>query len=492
MTTRGEPESTSDPSVTGVLPRLLGPFDAITIVVGSIIGSGIFLKASLIAQEVKYFGPIISIWIVVGLVTLCGSLALAELAAMLPQAGGPYVYLREAYGRLPAFLWGWTEFWIVRTGSLGALACATVIYGNHLLKALAANGTLPTFLAEQVPLDHWGQAAASVGLVLLVSAVNIIGTRWAANVQNVTSVVKVSFLLFLIIGPFFLGKYDTANLTPLWPSDVSLTFWRAMGIAMIAVLWPYDGWINIAPVAEEIREPQRNVPLALTVGMLIVIGVYVGANTSYHLVLPMDAVQNSQAVAADVAGELLGSTGAWVAALGVMFSTFGALNSNLLAGPRIYFAMARDNLFPAAIRQVHRRFKTPANAVAAQMAWSIVLLIAAYAYTASPAQSAGQKPAINTPGDAFDALTNFVIFGGSIFYAMAVGAVFVLRWKRPELARPYRTWGYPITPALYLLAFAAALVSMLIDTWQQTAVGLLIILAGVVFFFVWSRNERAA
>lgn len=500
-----------------VLPRVLGPFDAITIVVGSIIGSGVFLKASVIARDLGTsfgFGPVILIWIVMGFVTLCGSLALAELAAMLPHAGGPYVYLREAYGRLWAFLWGWTEFWIVRTGSLGALACATVIYGDSFLQTLEQQQLLPAALAGIVPLSHWTQCVVSFGLVMICTFVNVIGTKWAARLQNITTVIKVGFLVFLIVGPLFLLKAQASNLAPLWPASLSIGFWKAIGLATIAVMWPYDGWINIAPVAEEIREPQRNVPRALTIGMLIIIGVYVGANLSYHLVLPMDKVAASPAVATDVSKILLGHAGGWVAALCVMVSTFGALNSNLLCGPRIYFAMARDRLFPAAIRQVHSRFQTPANAIWAQSAWSLVLLLVAYSWTApkvvqargaagdslvsAVSAAAAAEPASTkalmetpaTPGDAFDALTDFVIFGGSIFYAMAVGAVFVLRWKMPSLPRPYRTWGYPLTPLLYLLAFGGALVSMLVDKWDKSAAGSVLILAGVVAFYAMGGGKR--
>jgi APA family basic amino acid/polyamine antiporter len=505
-----QPIRPPDPSTVEVLPRVLGAFDAVTIVVGSIIGSGVFLKASTIANQFGQhygFGPTILVWAGMGLVTLCGCLALAELAAMLPHAGGPYVYLREAYGRLWAFLWGWTEFWIVRTGSLGALACATVIYGNSLLQALKDQHLLPQFLYATVPMSHWMQCAVSLLLVIVCTAVNVVGTRWAAHLQNVTAVIKVGFLLFLIAGPLLLFKADVSNLTPTWPAAVTLDFWRAVGLATIAVMWPYDGWINIAPVAEEIREPQRNVPRALTIGILIIIGVYVGANMSYHLVLPMEQVKNSSAVATDVTKVMLGNAGAWVAALCVMVSTFGALNSNLLCGPRIYFAMARDRLFPAAIRKIHGRFQTPANAIVAQSAWASVLLLVAYAWSAPRPIDASEVRSHATselthelaiietpqnPREAFDTLTDFVIFGGSIFYAMAVGAVFVLRRKMPDLPRPYRTWGYPLTPALYLLAFGGAMASMLYDKWLQTAAGSLLIFAGVIAFYAMGGGRRTA
>lgn len=493
--------------IVETLPRVLGPFDAITVVVGSIIGSGVFLKASRIAADLGQhygFGPTILVWIVMGIITLCGSLALAELAAMLPHAGGPYVYLREAYGRLWAFLWGWTEFWIVRTGSLGALACATVIYADSLLQSLESQGLLPEGLARVVPLSHWAQCAVSIVLVVICTAVNVIGTRSAANLQNVTAIIKVGFLVFLILGPLTMLKANPGNLAPMWPAAgpvLTLGFWKAIGLAMIAVLWPYDGWINIGPVAEEIREPQRNVPRALTIGMLIVIAVYVGANLSYHLVLPMPAVVKSPAVATDVSQALLGNAGAWVAALCVMVSTFGALNSNLLCGPRIYFAMARDRLFPASIRQIHPRFQTPANAILAQTAWSLVLVLVAYAWTnpamGSTAERKTGEPAAliqkpESPADAFDTLTDFVIFGGSIFYSMAVGAVFVLRWKKPHLARPYRTWGYPVTPALYLFAFACALASMLATKLDKTAAGSILIVAGVIAYYAMGGGRNSS
>lgn len=450
------------------LPRVLGPFDAVAVVVGSIIGSGVFLKASKVAAELHSFGPIVSVWIVVGVLTLCGALALAELAAMLPHAGGPYVYLREAFGPLPAFLWGWTEFWIIRTGSIGALACATVIYLNEL-----------------VPMPRLTQAVWAIEIVVGLSAINVFSTRWGAAVQNLATAAKVSFLIVIIVVPFFLQEAHESNLEPVWPGTISTNFWRAMGVAMIAVLWPYDGWINIAPVAEEIRNPQRNVPLGLIIGMLVVIVVYVGANTSYHLVLSMDEVIASKAVASSACQQMfrsVGDYGGTLAAVGVMCSTFGAVNSNMLTGPRIYFAMARDGLLPEKIRHVHAIHRTPANAIVIQAAWTVVLLVGAYVWKSAPTDD---------PRDAFDALTDFVIFGGSIFYAMAVGAVFVLRRTHPEWPRPYRTWGYPVTPLLYLMMFAAALVSMLLDKPLQTAAGTILILSGVLYYgWTTRRNGR--
>lgn len=444
------------------LPRVLGPFDAMTVVVGGIIGSGIFLKPAYVAGQLHHFGPILAVWIAIGLITLCGCLALAELAAMLPHAGGPYVYLREAYGRMPAFLWGWTEFWVIRTGSVGALASATAIY-----------------LSELAPMSRNQQELVAISIVASLSGISILGTHWSAHLQNVTTIAKVGFLLFLIVLPFAMGQGQTANLQPVWPAQVTWSLWPALGAAVIAVLWAYDGWINIAPVAEEIRNPQRNVPLALGLGMLVIITVYVLANLAYHLTLPMEQVAGSDKVAATMCDSLLGAGGGKLFALGVMCSTFGATNSNLLTGPRIFFAMARDGLLPASIRKIHGRWETPANAIAIQAAWSIVLIAAAFHWK-------------DRPGDAFDALTDFVIFGGTIFYALAVAAVFVLRRKRPDLSRPYRTWGYPWTPALFLATYSTVMFSLLSEKWVQSLSGSLLIGAGALFYrFAKSRTAWA-
>jgi basic amino acid/polyamine antiporter, APA family len=446
------------PATSGTLPRVLGPFDAVTVVVGGIIGSGIFLKPSEVARDLDSFGLIISVWVIVGLITLCGALTLAELAAMLPQAGGPYVYLREAFGRLPAFLWGWTELWIIRTGSVGALATATVIYLNKI-----------------VPISRQGQEGLAIAIVLFLSIINVVGTRWGAAVQNLTVVAKLGFLAFLVLLPLCVSGTRPVETAPFWPENLSPSVWRGLGLAMIAVMWSYDGWINIAPVAEEIREPQRNVPLGLALGMLIVIVTYVLTNVAYYMVLPVSELARSSAVAHDVCTALLGESAGQIVALGVLCSTFGAANSNLLTGPRIYFAMARDGLLPASIRRVHVRWRTPANAIWLQAVWTVVLIVAAYAWKADP-------------GEAFGALTDFVIFGGSLFYALAVASIFVFRRRHPEWIRPYRTLGYPITPCIYLLGISAALVSMLLEKPIETLVGTTLIGAGIAFYY-WAKRR---
>ena len=454
------------------LPQVLGLFDATMIVVGSIIGSGIFLKVSAVDSRLAPYGflAIMGIWLFVGIITLCGALALAELGAMFPQAGGPYLYIREAFGKLPAFLWGWTEFWVVRTGSVGALSCATVLYFNELS-----------------PLTPTGQTLMAIAIVIGLSAVNLFSTRAGAGVQSVATVTKVAFLVALIVLPFVFHKVETSNLQPLWsmPTEPGSTaaFWKAMGIAMVAVLWPYDGWINLGPVAEDIRDPKRNVPRAMAIGLCLVIVVYLGANLSYHLVLPMSHLAQSETVAADVFEKMFGSMGAKIAALGVMVSTFGATNSNMITGPRIYLAIARDGYIPSWLQQIHPRYLTPANTILIQAVWTVMLIGLFSVWNPNAADSAVQNHSERMYA-AFDNLTASVICAGLIFYGLAVSAVYVLRWKRPDLARPYRTWGYPVTPALLLIAYVGAFISMVMEQWTQTLSVLALIAAGIVYFII--------
>lgn len=488
------------------LPQVLGLFDAVMIVVGSIIGSGIFLKVSSVDSALEPYGflAIIGTWLFVGVITLCGSLALAELGAMFPHAGGPYLYIREAYGRLPAFLWGWTEFWVVRTGSVGALACATVLYLNQV-----------------IPLSPVGQTSLAVLIIAGLAIINLFSTRAGALVQGTATVSKVAFLVALVVLPFLFRSVDTANLQPMFQMPdqpgAAMGFLKALGIAMVAVLWPYDGWINLGPVAEDIKDPRRNVPRAMAIGLGIVIVVYLGANLSYHLVLPIHHLANSRTVAADVFQVMFGPIGAQVAAVGVMISTFGATNSNMITGPRIYLAIARDGLVPAWLHRIHRRYQTPCNTIVLQAAWAIFLVLLFSVWdpnrpTTSTTINAGGSLVNNSSAAAtkiapvtaptsaeehsrrlkaaFDSLTDSVICAGVIFYGMAVAAVYILRRTRPDIARPYRTWGYPVTPALLLLAYFGAFMSLLMERPSQTFAVLGLIASGVAYYAVASRSRR--
>ncbi len=464
-----EPAGTESES-SNVLPRTLNLRDAIAIVVGSIIGSGIFMREPDIARTVGSFGPILGVWLIVGILSWCGSVTSGELSAMMPQAGGPYVYLRAAYGRLPAFLWGWTEFLVMRTAALGSLACACVIYLEELIPASSRPG-------------HAMEGVFAASIIVVLAWINIRGTRWGANVQNFTTFLKAGLLVMLIVAPWLVGKADAANLAPLAPESYDFSFWRSFAVAMLIVKWPYDGWANLGFIAGEVKNPQRNMPAALTIGMAIIIGLYMATILSYHLVLPFEDAVNAERIAADVSNRLFGPVGGVIVAIGVTISALGAANSNMLTVPRIYFAVARDGLLPEAVSRPHPVYKTPANAILMQTGWALGLLALVFAWTAKSGHGVR---------DAFEHLTDFVIFGGEIFYGLTIAAVFVLRWRRPDLPRPYKTFGYPVTPFLYLVGAVAVLASFLtsIEKIQQMCFGFVLISLGIPYYLWASKTTR--
>ena len=488
MTT--EPPAVSD---RAKLPRVLGPTEALCVVIGSVIGSGIFIVPARVAHEVPFLGGIALVWVVGGLFSLAGALTLAELAAMLPSAGGPYVYLREAYGRLPAFLFGWTEFLVIRSGSIATLAAAFGLYFGLVIPAPA--GVTPLI---------W-QTTAAVIATSFLAGVNVLGTRLGGWVQVVGTALKVGALVTMIVLPFAMGRLDSSLLTPVWPAAINGSVYKGIMAAMISVLWSYDGWVNASALAEDIRDPGRSIPRALILGMCCLIALYLGMTLIYHMVLPLDEIRlgstdkgSPRGVAADFCGRLLGSQGVLLISLVVMCSVFITLNGNALSGPRAYFAMARDGLFPRGLCRIHPRFQTPANAILAQTAWAVFLMVAGTAMilwepdmTGAPEwlKRAWQK-LHTTP--LYDVLYNYVIFGGTIFYGLAITSVFVLRARRPDLDRPYRTWGYPVTPILYGIASLLLLGNMLQENQFESIAGLLIAASGIPAYWFFSRERVSA
>jgi len=487
-----EPEIESRPG----LLRALGLWMAVAVVVGNVIGSGIFFKPGAIAAAAGSFPMIISAWIVGGLFCILGALCFAELAAMLPRAGGPYVYIREAYGRPAAFLFGFNEFLFSRPAAIGALSVA-------FIETLAAAFNWQFGITFKVLLS-WA-------IIGFVAWVNVVGVIWGGRLQGLTTLIKGGFLLLVGLAPFLFAlfgnpEFAVANYqTTITPEQ--LTWSAQFGTVLLAVMWAYDGWHGIAPVAEEIRDPQKNIPRALFMGIGILMFLYLLANFAYHGVLTMQEVK----AAGDTAGpsmveKLLTPYGADIARLGVaamgaviMCSTFSGINSNLLLAPRIVFAMGRDGVFFRTLGRVHVNYRTPAAAITIQalMAMAMVLATALIVrFAGSLEQSSLVQQLLEgqqlKQATIFDMLTNFVVFSASIFYALSVLAVFVLRWKHPSWERPYRTWGYPLTPTLFVAFYAWFLWQIYLSKPLESKLGLLIIAAGLPVYFAyqfWARRH---
>mgnify|MGYP002368874285 CR=1 FL=1 len=475
-----------DPGVT--LPRVLGPVDAICLIVGSVIGSGIFLVPAKVASEIHSIGGIVMVWVIGGLLSAAGALTLAELGAMLPHAGGQYVYLREAYGRRAAFLFGWTEFLVVRAGSMATLAAAFGRFCEEIIPAPWSSRAAAGGNGELL----W-QMAIAVTAIATLSLLNVLGTRLGSGVQVVGTILKVGMLLVMIFLPFGLGLADPSRLTPAWSSDLTMA---GVMTALVSVLWAYDGWVNLTPLAEEVREPEKNIPRALILGMLLLILLYVSMTIVYHMVLPMEEIAGladpiragGRGVAAVFWERLIGPAGITLISLVVMASTFISLNGNALTGPRAYFAMARDGLFPDRLRRLHSRFQTPANAILAQGIWAILLSVAAGLLVLAQARGylGGTKAK-----PMYDILYTFVIFGGTIFYTLAISSVFILRRTMPDLPRAYRTWAYPATPAIYVLVSGFLLINILIQSPVESLACLVVVVLGLPAYLHFQRRSDA-
>jgi amino acid transporter len=483
------------PAPPAGLLRVLGPVMAIAVVVGTVIGSGVFVKPAKIAADLPHFGVIALVWVLGGLLALLGALAYAEVAVLFPRAGGNYVFLREGYGRVWGFLFGWVEFWIIRSASIAALATIFTDSFHELLRSppvLAALGLPPGS-----ELGYWSQRGLTVAVLVVLTLVNVRGVRWGGGLQVVVTLVKVCSLLAITALPFvFLlrpgsppgGGTPTAEyLRPVWPvgwAEVSLA---GVGSALLGVLWAYHGWMGIAPVAEEVKQPQRNLPLALMAGVGIIIAVYLGANLAYHLVVPHDELarlKEPRTAVAEFGLRLLGPAGAAAAAAAVMCSVFGALNGNLLVGPRVLYAMGSDRLAPAALSDLHPRFRTPALAILVLGGWSILLVLIVAILTA--------VGWLDEKKSHFDRLTDFAMFGAVIFETMAVLSIFVFRWRLPHIERPYRCWGYPVVPALYVVLPAFILVNMFRNEPVEALAGLGFIAGGVGVYFGLRLNTTGS
>ena len=467
------------------LPRVLGPWLAGAILVGCVIGTGVFKKAHAVSQVLPESGPAIATWVVVGLLTLCGALALSEVASLFPLAGGNYVFLREAYGRAMGFMWAWAEFWFVRCASIAALA---VVFAEsfHDVVKLAYGDSQPI-------LGFWTLQLIACSVIVALGLLAARGTKLGARFQMVVSTVKIGSLIALMCLPVIVLAFvldtpvqpDFARFQPVWPTiddKFSLpTFLGAFATGMVAVMWPYNGWTNVAPIAGEIRNPQRNIPIAFVGGVSVLILIYVLVNISYYLVIPASdmATLKNTPVASEVCRRLFGPMGLLIASAAIMLSIFGALGGNMLVGPRGVFALSRDGLAPSALGRVHSRYETPHVATVAMTVCSCAFVVAVSLYTQLPASSV---EAGTPPGKApFDVITDFIVFGAAAFETLAVGTIFLFRRTHPpdRVKLPFRCPGYPVVPALFIVCMLGVLGNMLITPAQRMEA-----LAGVVFIAI--------
>lgn len=448
------------------LKRDLGVWSAAAIVVGTIIGSGIFLVPSTMIERVGSVKMVFLVWVFGGILSLSGALSYAELSAALPEAGGEYVYLREAYGPLWGFLCGWTQTWVGKAGSIATLATAFFYYLTNFFPELdKVFRTVPLPLgAHGAPLEiRYGQLLA-MALILLLAGVNYFGVKIGGSVQVTVTVIKITLIFSIIAAGFWFGHAHTENTASVLAQPLTISGFFA---AMVAALWAYDGWNNVSMVASEVRNPQRNLPLALVWGTAAVIGIYLLANAAYFYVLSAREVAASNRVAADMMRKVLGAGGASAVSAAAMISIFAALNGSILSGSRVPYAMARDRRFFPSWGGVHPRFRTPGIAILGLSAWSALLVLSGR----------------------YEQLYTYVIFANWILYAMAAAAVLILRKKRPELPRPYRTIGYPVVPVLFVLVAISLIISTLFDSPRESLMGVGLAILGLPFYFHWKRRH---
>lgn len=413
------------------LRRELGLWSAIAVVIGTTIGSGIFRSPAGIANRLPGPVPLASIWVAGGLLALCGALALSEVASAYPRTGGVFVFVREGFGRLPAFLFGWAELTVIRAAAVGAIS---ITFAEYFLRVLGVDPAV-------APYDGYARYIAATAIAL-VGIVNIVGVRWGARVISLTTIAKYGGLAFIVLVALAIGLPRTggANFSPAVPPGSFSV--GAFGLALVSVLWVYDGWADLSFASGEVKDPERNLPRALIGGTAAVIAIYLLANIGYLAVLSIPEIRASRLVAADVAQRLIGPAGVVFVSVTVMFSTFGSLAGSLLTSPRIFYAMADEGLFFRGVARVHPRFHTPYVAITINIVLGVVFVLSR----------------------SFEQLADAFVTAIVPFYALAVASVFTLR-RRAGYAPAFRTPGYPVVPLLFVLATLYMLINALVEEW---------------------------
>lgn len=444
------------------LDRQLGLFDSTMMVVGIVIGSGIFMTTGLMADALPSVSLILIVWLLGGLQMLAGALTYAELGAAMPKAGGQYVYLREAYGSLPAFLFGWVAFIAYLTGTNAAIAVAVAEHLGSFYPSISTHNIVIGFDYFSIS----GGQIFAISLILILSFINYLGILFGKWIQNVFTILKIGSILFFALAGLFIstGNHIDFSINPTSMSIGSIL--TGMGIALVAVTWTVGGWEYVTFAAGEIKNPKKNLPLALIIGTALILVLYIMINIAYLKVLPMDSLIGELKVGEATAKSLYGPGIAGAFVVVVIISMFGSLNGNILVGPRISYAMAKDKLFFSKAAEVHPKFHTPGNAIMIQGFWASVLALSG----------------------TFEELITLVVFVNFMMWIAASSTVFVLRKKQPELERPYKVWGYPYVPAFFIIFSSAIMINTFFESPQQSLMGIGLTLLGIPAYLYWKKN----
>jgi len=466
------------------LVRRLGLLAAVSVIVGNVIGTGVFLKARVMTCNVGSPGWVLAAWIGAGLLSLAGALTYAEIAAMKPKAAGEYVFLRDAYGRITSFLWGWMTMFIAKTGSQAAVSVAFAIFLNDFL----GGGLRQVLFATQIAgysYELTSLQIVAVMMIVIFTTINCASVSVGGQIATYFTFVKIALVIFVGAGAFLLADGSFSNFAASGAGgtceDVSntvkygaagFTFLGGFGAAMLGALWGYDGWNNITFMAGEVKNPSRNIPAALIGGTLTIMVLYVFVNAAYYYVLTPEAVASvstNSSVAQEVAVRFFGSAALSLMAIGLMASSAGTLHTSILAGARVPYAMARDGLMFEKLGRLSKGTRVPVGALIVQGIWACLLAVSG----------------------SFDTLTNYVIFGSWIFYTLVGGSIFVFRRKYPDLERPYKAFGYPVVPILFILTAGALLINTIISDTFNSLIGLLLIALGLpVYYYLSGRGAE--
>lgn len=451
---------------TRELRQGLGFYGAISVAAGTMIGTAIFVVPSLMLGQVGSPSHVLEIWAAAGILSLFGALGYSELGAALPEAGGEYVYLHRAYGPGAGFLYGWTQFVVAKTASIAAIATGFALYLAYFFPGMANTlWRIPlAVIGRHSALGITGIQAGAAGMIAVLSLLNVFGVQGSGAVQTAFTAAKLAVLAALIILGLAIGHGSWGNLTHAFGAGGTATMMTGgVGLAMVSALWGYDGWNNLSMVAGEVKNPHRNIPAALIGGTLLTLAVYLLVNVAYFYVLTPSQALATRSIAATAARHFLGGAGGAFVAIGVLISTFASLNGSILSGSRIPYAQAKDGLFPRALARVHPRFQTPAIAILAQ-----AVIAGIFALSGS-----------------YETLYTKAIYSEWVFYALATSALFVLRRREPSLHRPYRTWGYPATPALFIAVAILLLINAFFSSRSDALWCLILIGSGIPAYFLW-------